>query len=217
MEPRVFQPVVKFVDEHSDIPFCCEVTHVLAKAKSPCIPMMIEDKCVPVLLDTGADVSAVSAEFIHDLMPDRVDKLGQMQVRTIGQLVPFKGPVTLKVEVCGIKLDHPFYYSDDSSLFIAGIDLISAAALTIRTRDKCVFSELSVDVSSEVPTVTSPDSTAVVPVTDGSVHDGVSSTASNGLVVQRGELCVTTAPSSPDDVRDCAAAAAEVSVDVGDC
>ena len=109
MDPRVFLPVVKFVDKDSDIPFCCEVIRVLTKAKSPCIPMVIEDRCVPVLLDTGADVSTVSAQFVHDLMPDRVDNLGQMQVRTIGQLVPFKGPVTLKVEVCGVKLDHPFY------------------------------------------------------------------------------------------------------------
>ena len=100
--------------------------------------------------------------------------------------------------MCGIKLDHPFYYSDDSSLFIAGIDLISAAALTIRTRHKCVFSELNADVFSELPTVTSPASTAV---TDDSVCADVSSTASDDLVVQRRELRVTTAPSTsfPDD------------------
>ena len=144
--------------------------------------------CIRDRLDTGADVSAVSAEFIHDLMPDRVDKLGQMQVRTIGQRVPFKGPVTLKVEVCGIKLDHPYYYSDDSSLFIAGIDVISAAALTIRTRDKCVFSELNADVSSESPTAVSPavtaDRTEAVPVNDDSACADVSSTAFDGLVVQ---------------------------------
>jgi len=236
VDPRVFLPVVKFVDEHSDIPFCREVTHVLTKAKSPCIPVVIEDRCVPVLLDTGADVSAVSAQFVHDLMPERVDNLGQMQVCTIGQLVPFKGPVTLKVEVCSVKLDHPFYYSDDSSLFIAGIDLISAAALTIRTRDRCVFSELNADVSPEFPTVLSPASTAdrteAVPVTNDSVRGDVPSTASDSLVVRHRELCVTTAPSTSfsddvrdgaatstsfsDDVRDCAAAA-EVSEDVDDC
>jgi len=124
--------------------------------------------------------------------------------------------------VCGVKLDHPFYYSDDSSLFIAGIDLISAAALTIGTRDKCVFSELNADVFPEFPTVVSPaptaDRTEAVPLTEDSVCADVPSTASDSLVVRHRELCVTTASSTSfnDDVRDCAAAA-EVSEDVDDC
>jgi len=47
----------------------------------------------------------------------------------------------LTVEVCNLVLQHPFYYYDGNTTFLMGYDLISAAALTIDSESRCVWSK----------------------------------------------------------------------------
>ena len=55
-----------------------------------------------------------------------------------GQLLSLKGPVELKVEVCGAVVHHPFYFHDENTTFLMGFDLITAAGLIIDSANKCV-------------------------------------------------------------------------------
>ena len=48
-----------------------------------------------------------------------------------GGLVPVQGPIELTVEVCGLSLDHPFFYYEGNPTFLVGTDLLTKAALMI--------------------------------------------------------------------------------------
>ena len=104
---------------------------------------MIEGVRVPIMLDTGAEVSVLSTKFVGDLFPDRDIPSVSRDVRVLGgQLVRIKGPIKLKVEICGLVLEHPFYFYDNNPTFLMGFDLmISAAALTIDSANRCVWSQ----------------------------------------------------------------------------
>jgi len=55
---------------------------------------------VPILVDTGAEVSVLSTEFVQRLFPEQDIPTGTRQVRALGdQLFTLKGPLKLKVEV----------------------------------------------------------------------------------------------------------------------
>ena len=83
------------------------------------------------MLDTAAEVSVLSTEFVQRLFPGQDISMGKREVRALGgQMLPLKGPLKLKVEVCGAILEHPFFYYNKNPMFLMGFDLISAAALT---------------------------------------------------------------------------------------
>ena len=51
--------------------------------------------------------------------------VGVRDVRVLGgQLLSLKGPVKLKVEICGVVVHHPFYFHDENTTFLMGFDLI---------------------------------------------------------------------------------------------
>ena len=105
---------------------------------------MVEGIRVPILVDTGAEVSVLSTEFVQRLFPEQDIPSGTRQVRALGgQLLTLKGPLKLKVEVSGLLLEHPFYYYDKNTTFLMGFDLISAAALVIDPVNRCVWSKIT--------------------------------------------------------------------------
>ena len=84
----------------------------------------------------------LSTKFMQDLFSDHELPLQSREVRSLGGgLVKIKGPIILTVEVCSLILQHPFYYYDGNTTFLMGYDLISAAALTIDSESRCVWSK----------------------------------------------------------------------------
>ena len=138
-------PVVNFLNadecelRESSIPNCFHFASSQWYTKSPRIPIVVEGIRVPILVDTGAEVSVLSTEFVQRLFPEQDIPTGTRQVRALrGQLLTLKGPLKLKVEVSGLILEHPICYCDKNPTFIMGFDLISAAALVIDPVNRCV-------------------------------------------------------------------------------
>ena len=57
-----------------------------------------------------------------------------------GGLVSVSGPVELTVVVCGLMLEHPFFYYNNPILLM-GIDLFTRAALMTDCASRCVWSK----------------------------------------------------------------------------
>jgi len=109
--------------------------------RSPRIPVVIEGVRVPIIIDTGAEISILSSDFVASLFPD-VDLSSNTQAVSNmgGGLVSVFGPIELTVEVCGLMLKHPFFYYDNPVLLM-GIDLFTRAALMIDCASCCVWSK----------------------------------------------------------------------------
>jgi len=76
------------------------------------------------------------------LFPDDDLSTNTRAVRNLGGgLVSVYGPVELTVVVCGLTLEHPFFYYEDNPTFLMGIDLFTKAALTIDCESCCVWSK----------------------------------------------------------------------------
>jgi len=68
---------------------------------------------------------------VQDLFPNVELSPRFRAVRNLGGgLVPVQGPIELTVEVCGLMLEHPFFYYEGNPTFLMGIDLLTKAALT---------------------------------------------------------------------------------------
>ena len=143
-------PVVNFLNadecelRESNIPNCFHFASRQWYIKSPRIPIVVEGIRVPILVDTGAEVSVLSTEFVQRLFPEQDIPTGTRQVRALeGQLLTLKGLLKLKVEISELLLEHPFYYYDKNPTFLMGFDLISAAALIIDPANRCVWSKIT--------------------------------------------------------------------------
>ena len=141
-------PVVGFLEntectlEESDIPNCYHFGANASFVRSPRIPVIVEGVRVPMIIDTGAEVSILSTKFMQDLFSNHELPLQGREVRSLrGGLVRIQGPIMLTVEVCNLVMQHPFYYYDGNTTFLMGYDLISAAALTIDSESRCVWSK----------------------------------------------------------------------------
>ena len=131
-------PIVNFLEnsecilEPASIPNCYRYVPDVQFLRSPKIPVVIQGVRVPILLDTGAEISIVSTQFVQDLFPNVELSPSFRAVRNLGGgLVPVQGPIELTVEVCGLTLEHPFFYYEGNPTFLMGIDLLTRAALTI--------------------------------------------------------------------------------------
>jgi len=139
-------PVVNFLEnsecilEPASIPNCYRYVPDVQFLRSPKIPVVIQG--VPILLDTGAEISIVSTQFVQDLFPNVELSPRFPAVRNLGGgLVPVQGPIELTVEVCGLVLEHPFFYYEGNPTFLMGIDLLTRAALTIDCELRCAWSK----------------------------------------------------------------------------
>ena len=76
------------------------------------------------------------------MFPDDDLSTNTRTVRNLGGgLVSVNGPVELTVVVCGLTLEHPFFYYEDNPTFLMGIDLLTRAAMMIDCESRCVWSK----------------------------------------------------------------------------
>ena len=85
-----------------------------------------------MLLDTGAEVTILSNDFLNRLCPGQEFPDRGRTVRSLGgNHISVKGPVTLTIEICCRILSHPVYFCDGASTPLLGFDAISAALVVI--------------------------------------------------------------------------------------
>ena len=109
-----------------------------------------------MLLDTGAEVTILSSDFLNRLCPGQEFPDRGRTVRSLGgNHISVKGPVTLTIEICCRILSHPVYFCDGASTPLLGFDAISAASLVIDTESRHVWSKDTVTYERTVPFVPS--------------------------------------------------------------
>jgi len=147
-------PIVNFLDssdctlEPSSIPHCFHYRPDHHCLKSPKIPVIIQGVRVPIIINTGSEILILSSEFVSSLFPDDDLSTNTRAVRNLGGgLVSLYGPVELTVVVCGLTLEHPFFYYEDNPTFLMGIDLLTRAAMTIDCESRCVWSKHTLPMS----------------------------------------------------------------------
>ena len=108
-------PVVSYLEreecvlQESTVPRCYHFSPHHDYIRSLKIPVVIEDVRVPMILDTGTEVSLLNTKFLQGLFlcttSRSVQNLG-------GHTVVIRGPIELEVEVCNVTLKHLFYFYD---------------------------------------------------------------------------------------------------------
>jgi len=110
--------------------------------RSPKIYAVVEGHKLPILLDTGAEVSVVPKSFMSQVVATPTT-----HCRTVtsfgGAELLLEGLRYLQVEICGVNIVHPFYALDSNTPVVAGFDLIVAAQLIIDTKRGCTYSHYS--------------------------------------------------------------------------
>jgi len=103
------QPVVKFLEVDEDsltpsaIPHCFHFASSKIIVKSPKIPVIVEGVRVPMIIDTGAEISALPLSFYDTLFPGQTPPDSIIRAFGFGgSTVRMRGPVALSVEVCAV-------------------------------------------------------------------------------------------------------------------
>ena len=118
------------------------LVYPLCGKKDPMLKVMIHNKIVIMLLDTGAHVSVIPKSLVPETVdPVCQDDQTQRTVRAFGgQEIELQGPVHLQVHICGLNIMHPFYYYDADTPIIGGNDLLCAAMLVLNPYKREVYS-----------------------------------------------------------------------------
>jgi len=110
-------PFVRFLGESECIVPDCHIPNCFhfglnsTSVKSPRIPVMIGGIKIPMVIDTGAEVSLLSAEAMNKIYPHGLPACQQKQVKSLaGDMVTVKGPFKLSTEICNVLLVHDFFY-----------------------------------------------------------------------------------------------------------
>jgi len=125
----------------SSVSSVCPITSspILGK-QGPRILATIENMILPILLDTGADVSVMSRQQMDSLVrPNLGDKSKSVNCFG-GTQVLLEGPRCLRIELCGVSIVHPFYVVDKESPIILGFDAMSSARIVLDTYNKVAYS-----------------------------------------------------------------------------
>jgi len=109
--------------------------------RSPKIPILVDGIVIPVVIDTGAEVSMLSDEAMRHVFPEGYWACQNRKVKSLGgNLISVQGPLRLSVEVCTLPFVHEFYHLDGMEQSLLGFDLFQAAALVIDCELGCVWS-----------------------------------------------------------------------------
>ena len=82
-------------------------------ARSPWVPVIDEGVRVPMLFDTGAEVTILSTSFLRRLFSGQEFPDRGSSVRSLGgNHIAVKKPVMLTIEICCQVLNHPVYFCD---------------------------------------------------------------------------------------------------------
>ena len=156
------QSVVNFLNSadcpsiNDYVPNCYPLGDATDFVRSPWVPVIIEGVRVPMLLDTGAEVTILSSDFLNRLCPGQEFPDRGRMVRSLGgNHLSVKGPVTLTIELCCRIFAHPVYFCDGVTTPLLGYDAISAASLVIDTKARQIWSKDIVVYENTVPFDTS--------------------------------------------------------------
>jgi len=170
-----------------NIPNCYPLGDATDFVRSPWVPVTIEGVRVPMLLDTGAEVTILSSHFLNRLCPGQELPDRGRTVRSLGgNHISVKSPVTLTIEICCRILSHPVYFCDGASTPLLGFDAISAASLVIDTEARQIWSKDTVLFENTVSFAPSRSDT--------------SSTAEPSTFVHSSNISLTTTDSSPSTI-----------------
>ena len=91
------------------------------------------NSCVmPMMLDSGAEVSVAPLDIVKNFDPPITIPSSGRALRTFGNsTVHLVGPVLLNLQLCGLKISHPFYFIDVPTPLIGGYDLTKATRLVV--------------------------------------------------------------------------------------
>jgi len=155
---------VDFLDGHvndeddDNLPICFHFRNKHFSARSPRIPVRVEGIRVPMLVDTGGEVTIVSTAFVQHLFPDAPLPNHGREVRSLaGTRTALKGPISLKLQLCGLNFSHPVYFCEDVRTFLLGYDVISTAGLVIDTESRQVWSKFTAKWSDTQSSANSTD------------------------------------------------------------
>jgi len=121
--------------------------------EKPSCQHKIEGQTLPVLLDTGAEISALPKKIMEKFVDCSTLNIHRRCQTFGGSVLTIEGLCYLNVEICGYKLNHPFCVLDGitaSSSIVVGINLMSAVEMDIDLKNRCVRSlrtNLSLDLS----------------------------------------------------------------------
>ena len=127
----------------ASLPSIHMLPHHMVSVDTPQLLSTIEGRTLPVLLDSGAELSVLPKALMCELVgPSNL--AGQRIAQSFaGSPVLLEGPRILQVSICGIKIVHPFYAVDADVPSVVGYDLMTAARLVIDTHRRRVWSTFS--------------------------------------------------------------------------
>jgi len=141
--PAVDDETETLLKEHAVLPLASKhLVYPLCGTRDPLVKVMINNKVVVMLLDTGAHVSVIPKSLLPaDINPVCQADQSQRVVRAFGgQEIELDGPVHLPIHICGLNIVYPFYYLDSDIPIIGGNDLLCAAKLVINSFKREVYS-----------------------------------------------------------------------------
>jgi len=126
--------------ESNSQPPCCFHFGTAGKGiRSPRIPILVDGIVIPVVVDTGAEVSMLSDDAMIKLFPNGYWASNNRKVKSLsGNALKIKGPIQLPVEVCRLQIVHEFYHLDGMEHSLLGFDLFQAASLVMDCELGCI-------------------------------------------------------------------------------
>jgi len=111
--------------------------------QAPRIRVKIEHKALPVLLDTGKDLTVMSKQQMDMLVAPLDTEKPKYVSGFAGSKVTLTGPRYLKLHICGVTIVHPFYALDHDTPIIIGFNALTAARIIIDTYGRRAYSQFN--------------------------------------------------------------------------
>ena len=114
---------------------------VISEGMAPNIGVVIQSVSTTMMLDSGAEIRVVPMEVVKHCNPPVQIPDATQEIRTFGNsVVTLSGPTPLDLQLCGMKIIHPFYFIDAPTPVIGGYDLMRAARLVVDVDNRLVWS-----------------------------------------------------------------------------
>ena len=107
----------------------------------PNIGVTVNSCVMPMMLNSGAEVTVAPIDIVNNFDPPITISSSGRKDRTFGNsTVHLLGPVSLNLQLCGLKSSHPFYFIDVPTPLIGGYDLMKATHLVVDIDNQLVWS-----------------------------------------------------------------------------
>jgi len=144
---------------------------VISEGMAPNIGVVIQSVSTSMMLDSGAEISVVLMEVAKHCNPPAQIPAATREIRTFGKsVVTLFGPTPLELQLCGMKITHPFYFIDAPTPVIGGYDLMRAPRLVVDVDNRLVWSRRTQPSDQGWAT---PTPNPLVSVPNRSVYSGV--------------------------------------------